>query len=80
MWWSVKAVEMFTAKVAHAFSRHSWWELLAKTEQIQWQRWKGKKDTGFSPTEKSWPGILPVATLMILLQLNTECLMGLGEV
>lgn len=39
---------MFSAKVAHVFSCHGWWEPLSKTEQTQWQRWKSKKDTGFS--------------------------------
>lgn len=48
IWWSVKVVEMFSAKVAHAFSCHGWWEPLSKTEQTQRQRWKSKKDTGFS--------------------------------
>lgn len=43
MWRSVKTVEVFTCKVAHAFSCHSWWESPSKMEQTQKQEWKGRK-------------------------------------
>lgn len=43
IWRSVKTVEVFTSRVAHAFSCHSWWEPSSKIEQTQQQKWKGRK-------------------------------------